>query len=72
MLYGYRQPHCLCKNRIYLQRHCDVEKRFDASNYKIDRPLPLGKNKKIIRLMKDELGGQIGTEFVGLRAESYS
>ena len=24
-----------------------------------DRPLPKGKNKKVIRLMKDELGGQI-------------
>ena len=22
MLYGYRQLHCPCKNRRYLQRHC--------------------------------------------------
>ena len=35
----------------------DVEKRFDTSNYECDRPLPTGKNKKVIRLMKDELGG---------------
>ena len=45
----------------------DVEKRFDKSNYEIDRPLPTGKNKKVIGLMKDELGGKIMTEFVALR-----
>ena len=32
----------------------DVEKRFDTSNYEVNRPLPTGNNK--IRLMKDELG----------------
>ena len=37
----------------------DVEKRFDTSNYEVDRPLPTGKNKKVIGLMKDELGGRI-------------
>ena len=42
----------------------DVEKRFDTSNYECDRPLPRGKNKKVIGLMKDELGGRIITEFV--------
>ena len=26
----------------------DVEKRFDTSNYEVDRPLPMGKNKKVI------------------------
>ena len=26
----------------------DVEKRFDTSNYEIDKPLPTGKNKKVI------------------------
>ena len=31
----------------------DVEKRFDTSNYEVDRPLPTGKNKKVIGLMKD-------------------
>ena len=31
-----------------------VEKRSDTSNYDIRRPLPTGKNKKVIRLMKDE------------------
>ena len=45
----------------------DVEKRFDTSNYEVDRPLPTGKNKKVIGLMKDELGGKIITEFITLR-----
>ena len=50
----------------------DVEKRFDMSNYECDRPLPKGKNKKVIGLMKDELGGKIMTEFVALRPKTYS
>ena len=50
----------------------DVEKRFDSSNYEINRPLPAGKNKKVIGLMKDELGGKIMTEFVALRPKAYS
>ena len=50
----------------------DVETRLDTSNFALDRPLPKGKNKKVIGLMKDELGGQIIKEFVGLRAKTYS
>ena len=38
-----------------------VETRFDTGGYRDDglRPLPVGKNKKVIGLMKDELGGEI-------------
>ena len=50
----------------------DVEERSDTSNYDVDRPLPKGKNKKVIGLMKDELGGGIIIEFVALRPETYS
>ena len=56
MLYGYRQFHC----------------RFDTSNYELDKPLPKEKNKKVIGLMKDELGRKTMTKFVGLRAKTYS
>ena len=50
----------------------DVNKRFDTSNYTFDRPLPTGINKKVIGLMKYELGGDIITEFVALRPKAYS
>ena len=51
----------------------NVEERFDTSGYIPDHcPLPTGKNKKVIRLMKDELGGTIMTEFVSLRPKLYS
>ena len=42
----------------------DVETRFDTSNYELDRPLPKGKNKKVIGLIKVELCGKIMTKFV--------
>ena len=50
----------------------NVKERFDTSNYIYDRPLPTGVNKKVIGLMKDELGGDIITEFVALRPKAYS
>ena len=52
----------------------DVEKWFDISNYDGNdkRSLPLGKNKKVIGLFKDELGGKIMKEFTGLRAKTYA
>ena len=50
----------------------DVETRFDTSGYVPDRPLPIGKNKKVIGLMKDELGGKITKEFISLRPKMYS
>ena len=36
----------------------DVETRFDTSNFEIDRPLLIGKNKKVIGLKKNELGAK--------------
>ena len=43
------------------------KKIFDTSNYEVDRPLSKGKKKKVLGLMKDELGGKIIAKFVGLR-----
>ena len=50
----------------------DVEKRFDTSIYEVNRPLPTVKNKNVIGLMKNELGGKIMTEFAALRPKTYS
>ena len=58
-------------NDFYKDIANDVEKRFDTSNYEVNKPLPTGKNKKVIGLMKDELGGKIITEFVTLRPKTY-
>ena len=55
---------------VYKDIADDVEKRFDTSNYEVNRPLPTGKNKKVIGLMKDELGGKIMIEFVVLRPKN--
>ena len=57
---------------IYKDIADDVKKRFGTSNYIVNRPLPIGKNEKVIGLMKDELGGKIMTEFVALRPKTCS
>ena len=54
-----------------------ISTRFDTSNYElecnsIDRPLPKGKKKKVIGLLKNELRGKIMTKIVGLSAKTYS
>ena len=50
----------------------DVECKFDTSNYEVNKPLPKGRNKKVIGVMKGELGGKIITELVTLRPKTYS
>ena len=59
-------------NDFYKDITNDVYNRFDTSNYGVNRPLPIGKNKTVIGLMKDELGGEIITEFIALRPKTYS
>ena len=49
----------------------DVEVRVDISNYDVNRPQPKRENKKVISVMKDELGRKIIKEFVGLRTQDY-
>ena len=62
----------------------DVRNKFDTSNYPKDHGIRLGNgtfrpsgietgvNKKVIGMFKDEAGGLIISEFVGLRAKLYS
>ena len=46
-------------NNFYKDISDDVDNRFDTSNYEVKRPLSIGKNKKVIGLMKKELGGEL-------------
>ena len=73
MLYGYRLFHCFIKiDDIHKEVAEDVETRFDTPNYELDRLIPKIKNKKVIVLMKDELGRQVMRKFFGLKAKTYS
>ena len=68
-------------NDFYKDVANDVECKFDTSNYVVNtsetsalarRLFPIGKNKKVIGLMKDELAGEIITEFTALRPKTFS
>ena len=57
---------------IYLEIAKGAESRFDTSNYELDKPLPKGKNKKVIGLVKNGLDGKTMKEFAVLRAKTYN
>ena len=59
-------------DNFYMDIADDVESRFDMSGYSPVQPLPVGRNKKVIGLMKDELSGEIMREFVALRPKIYA
>ena len=59
-------------DNIYKDIVEDVETRFDTSKYQLNRPLPKGKNEKVIGVMNGELDGKIIKEFVGLRVKTCS
>ena len=52
----------------------DVVDKFDTSNFSKDHPsgIQVGVNKKVVGMFKDEAGGKIIEEFVGLRSKLYS
>ena len=45
-----------------------IKTSFDTSNYELGRPLPKGKNKKVLGLVKNILRGKVMTE---LKMYSY-
>ena len=59
---------------FYKDVSADVDKWFDTSNFNKNdnRPLEIGKNKKVLGTFKDEICGKIMTKFVALRAKTYS
>ena len=58
------------RDDIYKDIAENIETRFDTSNYKLGRPFPKEKNKKVIGLMQDKLSGKIMIKSVGLRAKT--
>ena len=52
----------------------DIASKFDTSNFPNNHPsgIEAGHNKKVVGMFKDESGGEIIEEFVGLRAKLYS
>ena len=50
--------HMKTKN-VYKNIAGNVKKRFHNSNFEINRPLPMGRNKKVNGFMKEKLGRQI-------------
>ena len=59
---------------FYMDISKDVKHRFDTTDYPPDHPsgIPSGFNKKVLGMFKDEAGGKVIDEFVGLRAKLYS
>ena len=59
---------------FYVDISDDVEKWNDTSNYDKEdkRPFPIGINKKIPGLIKDQLGGKIIIEFCAIRVKTYA
>ena len=59
---------------FYKDISAEVDKWFDTSNFNKNdnRPLEIGKSKKVLGKFKDELGGKIMTKLCALRAKTYS
>ena len=60
--------------KTFLKILTNVERWFDTSNYDENdkRALPMGVNKKVTGMFKDELGGKNMKEFCALRAKTYT
>ena len=61
------------KDDFYKDIGADIKHRFDTSDYAPNHPsgIPSGFNKKVFGMFRDEAGGKVIDEFVGLRAKLY-
>ena len=59
---------------FYKDISADIEAKFDTSAYPPNHPsgIPVGINKKVIGMFKDEVEGKQITHFIGLRPKLYS
>ena len=59
---------------FYKDISADVDKWFDTSNFNKNdnKPLEIGKHKKVLGKFKDEIGGKMMTKFCAPRAKTYS
>ena len=48
-----------------------LKRRYDKSNFEVDRPLPKGMNKNVTGLMKGELGEKIIAKLIALRRKTH-
>ena len=62
------------KTDFYKDTAKTLEIRFDTSGYSKNdnKPLLIGKNKKVIGMTKEKMGGEILAGFVALRAKMYA
>ena len=64
--------YCLLTQTVLLMKFVRWKDLFDFSNYSKDSKFFDETNKKVIGKMKDEFGGVIVIEFVGLKPKIYS
>ena len=59
---------------VYSDISGHIEAKFDTREFPVTHPsgIPIGKNKKVVGMMKDESCGKIIIEFLGLRPKLYS
>ena len=58
--------------KMFMKNFLSTNNLFDFSNYPEDSKFFDETNKKVIGKMKDEFGGVIEDEFVGLKSKMYS